>query len=363
MCISPCYLPEIGAVACRYCWQCRKNRVNDLVGRCIAEQQTASATYAVTFTYAGDTTSAATLVYADFQRFMKRLRRAGYTVRYIAAGEYGSKKGRAHWHAILFFYGKAPRLVYDQAELRGDDVTLDTRFNWPHWPDGWVFFQQPDYGGLAYVLKYALKDSEAALALSHLSMSKKPPLGHSYFMELAQRYVDQGLAPQDYFYSFDDQFDAKRKRRRFFMQGKTRENFIAAYLSSWEAVKGREHPLSEIIDEYLDAQTDPWGEMSDEDIIKRMEYQPVRYANPEGDSATTGRMVRIIATYERIPITIEAHADGQIFISSEGTKQWRASGVAIQEIRERARVSYIGEWSSDGWQPLPARRDVMRRYL
>ena len=79
-------------MACRNCRQCRKNRVNDLVGRCIAEQTRSKQTYAITLTYKGDGPGTAYLRYEDVQKFVKRLRSEGYTVRYIVADEYGSVK-------------------------------------------------------------------------------------------------------------------------------------------------------------------------------------------------------------------------------------------------------------------------------
>lgn len=254
MCMEPHNLGEGVLVACRNCWQCRANRVNDLVGRCIAENETSSASIAVTLTYAGDAPNSAVLVYRDFQLFMKRLRKRGYDARYIVAGEYGSTKGRAHWHAVLFFKGEAPETAETLARREPWQIVLDRRFNWEPWPHGYAFAQQPDMGGYAYILKYALKNTAADVAKGHLAMSKKPPLGHEYFQEYARRYVAQGLAPQDLFYSFGHVFDAERKRKRFLMQGKTRENFIERYIEEWRATYEAPCPISEALEAHWDKQ-------------------------------------------------------------------------------------------------------------
>lgn len=96
MCITPTTLPSGSVVPCRNCWQCRKDRVDDWIGRCIAESQFSTKVYSVTLTYREGTPNSATLVYSDVQKFLKLLRFDQYKVRYFCAGEYGTKKGRAH---------------------------------------------------------------------------------------------------------------------------------------------------------------------------------------------------------------------------------------------------------------------------
>lgn len=65
-----------------------------------------------TLDYRPDALRSLSLQYGDFQRFLKRLRRrvqgvssapdGKRPVRFFVAGEYGSRYGRPHWHAILF---------------------------------------------------------------------------------------------------------------------------------------------------------------------------------------------------------------------------------------------------------------------
>ena len=85
MCITPNKLDDGTEVACRKCKLCNRNRVNDLVGRCIAESRYSKKTYAVTLTYANDAgVNAVTLVFKDVQDFLKRLRKR-FDVRYFVA--------------------------------------------------------------------------------------------------------------------------------------------------------------------------------------------------------------------------------------------------------------------------------------
>ncbi len=281
MCISPNNISEVGLVACHKCWQCRENKVNDYVGRCIAESHHSDETLSITLTYGdGDTPESATLVYKHYQLFMKSLRNEGYKVRYIVAGEYGSTKGRAHWHAILFFKGKVPK-----------NIEYDKRIHWKHWwhtetktPRGYVYIEKPSYKSYRYVMKYILKDTQLDVQNGHFALSKKPPLGDQYFKELAKKYVDSGLAPQTFMYSFDNEFDGQGNRREFMIQGKTRENFCRYYLHEWldqYAFTYRKMPQSDIIEEYEDKLVSEHIIQSWQTLLNTMQNKNPRWDAPK----------------------------------------------------------------------------------
>lgn len=241
MCLTPVRLKNGAQVACRSCAICRQNRLSDLVGRSLAEQAFSGETLSLTLTYAGDTTAAVVPRYSDVQNLFKRLRSAGFPVRYICAGEYGTKKGRLHWHIILFFKGKAP------------DYQLNTqRYMWSFWPHGFTFFQQPDYAGFRYVLKYALKQDGSEAAVKSITMSKKPPLAYEFFMELADRLVTARLPIHSPEYAFSH-VEGKTGIRRFWLQGRMREIFFEAYIAKWRAAYKTDPPETEWFQEqYLD---------------------------------------------------------------------------------------------------------------
>ena len=290
MCIAPIKLDDGTEVGCRECWQCRKRRVNDYVGRCIAESKFAKKTYAVTLTYGADEgVNAVTLIYKDVQDFLKRLRKK-YKCRYIVTGEYGSAKGRSHWHIILFFQDNWP------------EVTSNKRVDWKYWKHGFAYFQEPDWKGFEYCLKYVLKDQTSRQSDSHLAMSKKPPLGHEFFQQLAKQHVEQALVPQTYFYKFGDVRDYKNREKGFMMQGKTRENFMETFINEWEQ-KYEHEPLSEIVNDYYDDITDI--EYTDEELYERLHYKPVQYVEPweeyQGDGIFKDDIM-VEAEYDGIPI-------------------------------------------------------------
>lgn len=261
MCKRPSKLADGTMVPCRRCQQCNDRVVNDIVGRCIAESKTATKTLALTLTYGrnsandADHERAQVLTYSDLQKFIKRLRFHGYDVRYLAIGEYGSKKGRAHWHPILFFKGKVPELP-----LRENTM-------WDFWPDGFTFADVVSYAAVRYSVKYVLKDEKDPRKQGKRGMSKKPPLGSEYFKQLAARYVEQGLAPQTLEYTFPEViWDSPEgpKRVKFFLRGKSAEIFLQAYIDEFARRKpGKQRPRSELVDLF-----EEWGRVvRDEDAV------------------------------------------------------------------------------------------------
>lgn len=258
MLVGPTERPTL--VACRSCRVCRDNRINDLVGRCLAEQSTASLVLALTLTYAGNGPETAVLRYSDVQKFLKSIRKAGLKVRYIVAGEYGTMKARAHWHIILFFTDLPPdimrasdlrkekRFGYEASVCSAKQVIMDSRVFWEPWPHGLVYFQQPDYSGFRYVLKYALK-SQSEGAEKALGMSKKPPLGFKFFMQMADDMVASGLVAQNPEYSFLDVRNKNGGTRRFWLQGRMRQLFLDRYVTMWRMQYGVDPMVSEWVQE------------------------------------------------------------------------------------------------------------------
>lgn len=257
MCISPNQLNDGTLIACRECWQCRERRILDWQGRCIAESKTSVGAYSMTLTYGRGQNGkdlgkvshprAHILTYSDVQKFFKRLRRknvrkgiSGYKFKYFAVGEFGSKKGRAHWHVIVFWSEDMP------------EVPFRENFNWDYWPHGFAYIDDVGPASVRYNCKYLNKDLEDAERQGHLAMSKKPPLGSEYFAHLAQQYVDARLSPQDLFYSFPEALDKEGKKLKFLLSGRSADLFCEAYLRLWREQVGKHYPPSEVIEEYED---------------------------------------------------------------------------------------------------------------
>lgn len=292
MCRSPSKISDGGFVACRNCWQCRETKVDDWVGRNIAESKTAIAAHVVTLTYGQDKTTgdtdhlrAAVLTYSDVQKYLKKLRADGYPVRYFVVGEYGSLKGRAHWHIILYWQKDVP-----EHKLRED-------FMQEHWEHGWSYWDKCSPGAVRYACKYLLKDPADDQKQGWGPMpSKKPPLGHEYFKSLAMQYVDQGISPHDLFYKFPgvrrvntsvrartkSQFEEKARDIRFRMHGKTAENFLEYFYDQYIKRYGDNPPKSELVWAYLDKRLNQYLDKRAEPRFEVRRYGVKPLAPPPG---------------------------------------------------------------------------------
>lgn len=88
------------------------------------------------------------VVKRHFQLFMKRLRKkSGKRLRYYAVGEYGSKTGRPHYHAIIFnFQGDEKFLSSIWSTSRGE-------------PFGIVHIGKVNEASIRYTTKYCIQSS------------------------------------------------------------------------------------------------------------------------------------------------------------------------------------------------------------
>lgn len=224
MCISPSFVwvlrgpsYEKQTTNCRHCWQCRADRVNDYVGRALAEASTSDWTVCLTLTYAprddlADKILTPTHV-QDFIRALRDLRH--YSLRYMVIGEYGSMKGRAHFHCLLF--GTGPRPV----SLDGHLWPSKTNFDLYQWPHGHVFADwDMDEKAIRYVCKYLLKNSDRSKYW--FSISKKPPLGEAFFVRKSDFAIKHQVLPSTFAYHPP----SGDKGRRYNMSGATRRDYL-----------------------------------------------------------------------------------------------------------------------------------------
>lgn len=244
MCSRPQDLPpdqygEVVTVACRSCDQCIAVRRHGWVARAMAEKSMWNHTLCLALTYNDETQEsrdgAQMFAYADVRAFLNRVRSAARDrakrnnetvmprLKFLVAGEQGSRNGRCHWHAIIYSdvdirtLGDITikrTLQTPQGPVRKDVVLANPRemltvgkrkkrLNWSLWGMGFVTFQEPDQGGMHYVLSYCLKDqftsakSEGTMreakaenfATGLFRMSKRPAIGESWIIQKMERLV------------------------------------------------------------------------------------------------------------------------------------------------------------------------------
>lgn len=237
MCSDPQF-KDGNTFACRRCNQCLSTRRSGWVARGMAEKSIWPYSYTVTLTYSDDTQrgrdGARMFCYADVQGFMMRLRTAAAeaaqkagkprpTIRFVCAGEQGDRRGRCHWHIILFsdcdittlgrFRGRKNgkrKPLYKREEFMSTRKH-QRRLHWSMWeaderPLGFVTVEDTDLEAMHYVLSYCLKDQfteeksrgtmrEAKsenFSTGLFRMSKRPALGEEFLLRKLNGLAQKG---------------------------------------------------------------------------------------------------------------------------------------------------------------------------
>lgn len=175
-------------IPCGQCIGCRQNHARQWAIRCLHESQFHSHNSFITLTIDDKhLNNQNTLVKADFQKFMKRLRKhfLDEKIRYFHCGEYGSETERPHHHACLFGIGFADRKLWK--EKHGVKLyrspTLETIWTMGHSTIGDV-----TYESACYVAQYVVKKITGPSAADHyqgrqppyITMSRRPGIGQKW---------------------------------------------------------------------------------------------------------------------------------------------------------------------------------------
>lgn len=132
-----------------------------------------------------------------FPLFMKRLRKSiePRKVRYLHAGEYGSRFGRPHYHAVLFGYDFPDKAQW--SERNGFPVWRSSALA-ELWPFGQAELGTVTFESIAYVARYVCKKVTGLAAKPHyevmdedgvlhdrepeyMTMSRRPGIGRPWF--------------------------------------------------------------------------------------------------------------------------------------------------------------------------------------
>jgi len=168
-CLTPRYLSKQDMVVpCGSCSFCAATRRSDWATRLHYEGLLHLDKKFITLTYANPHLTwnhgHPQLVKSDLQKWFKRVRKLGYTIRYYGVGEYGSTTFRPHYHVLLF--GPVP-----------DDVIRSS------WPLGQVHIGSVTQASINYCLGYMVNKNWKHLhnrVPPFSLMSRKPGLGANY---------------------------------------------------------------------------------------------------------------------------------------------------------------------------------------
>lgn len=185
---------------CGQCVGCRLERSRQWAVRCFHESQLHDFNSFITLTYDDSHLPPnGSLVYRDFQLFMKLLRksRAPNPVRFFMCGEYGETFFRPHFHACLFNVFFSDRRLLKRLPS-GSNLYRSPELE-SLWTKGFSSIGDVTFESAAYVARYCLKKVTGPSASSHYTrvdsdtgeiynitpeftrMSLKPGIGANWF--------------------------------------------------------------------------------------------------------------------------------------------------------------------------------------
>lgn len=165
--------------------------------RCVHEAKLFKENAFVTLTYDEDhMPTGGQLVYSDFQKFMKRLRKQfpQRTIRFYMCGEYGPQLQRPHFHACLFGVGFTDKTKWTDTLYRSE--TLEKL-----WTSGYSTIGEVTFETAAYTARYCMKKITGKNAKYHYGeltpefnhMSLKPGIGKKFLEKW-----ETDIYPNDY---------------------------------------------------------------------------------------------------------------------------------------------------------------------
>ncbi|QCQ84720.1 replication initiator protein [Blackfly microvirus SF02] len=176
-------------IPCGKCFGCLLERSRQWAMRCMHEKRmhrTGSAFLTLTY---DEKNNPGTLVKADLQNFMKKLRnRRPPGLRFFACGEYGEHFLRPHFHVLLFNTHFADQKNISKLNINqlNSEYQLSTSAELSViWPFGLHRIGDVNFQSCAYVARYIMKKQVEkplpGLAPEFVVMSRRPGLGAGYF--------------------------------------------------------------------------------------------------------------------------------------------------------------------------------------
>lgn len=141
---------------CGKCIECRLDYARQWAIRCVHESKMYERNSFITLTYSDQNLKSPKLIYSDFQKFMKKLRKLqNEPIGVFVTGEYGEQTKRPHWHAIIFNWepnDAKPKYKTSQGHQVYESETL-TKI----WGHGHAEFGSVTFESAGYCARYAAK--------------------------------------------------------------------------------------------------------------------------------------------------------------------------------------------------------------
>ena len=197
------------SLPCGQCIGCRLERSRQWAMRCMHEASLHERNAFITLTYdEASLPSGGSLVYGDFQKFMKRLRKRVGKVSFYVGGEYGEQLSRPHFHACIFGYD-FPDKVYFKKSSDGSKL-FTSKLLESLWPHGLCSTGSVTFASAAYIARYCVQKVNGDLAEAYYRvitddgeiidlcpefnhMSLKPAVGKRWL----EKYMSD-VFPRDY---------------------------------------------------------------------------------------------------------------------------------------------------------------------
>ena len=176
---------------CGQCVGCRLERSRQWAMRCVHEASLYRRNCFVTLTFDDShLPEGGSLSVETFQLFMKRLRKhaGACKVRFFHCGEYGEQLGRPHYHACLFNWDFADKVLWQVRE--GVPLYTSKRLM-KLWPFGFSTIGDVTFESAAYVARYVMKKVTGVSGPAHydgkkpeyVTMSRRPGIGKAWYLK------------------------------------------------------------------------------------------------------------------------------------------------------------------------------------
>jgi hypothetical protein len=224
---------------CGKCLHCRKKRSSELAMRCVLNASMYPKNSFLTLTYDENKKGYHNeMDYSDIQNFKKRLRRSvKHKIEIFNVHEYG-KKGKKHWHAIVFGHDFNDKTIFTYKNQEPLYTSEELTEIWGH---GFTSIGSVTEASAMYQAQYMEKDyKNGNTTYKRKAKSNHSGIGKTWFLRNYKQVMDLGYIP------FQGQ---KRNLPRYFE--KIAERHYAAFYdkSLFHDVIGRKAKYSPLLPE------------------------------------------------------------------------------------------------------------------